>query len=45
MKIEFQYRNGVLTLPGEVLSALDSASDEDLRVLLLLADKPGSETS
>ena len=45
MKIEFQYRNGVLTLPGEVLSVLDSASDEDLRVLLLLADKPGSETT
>lgn len=37
MKIDFQYDGGVLTLPDSVLLALDSASGEDLQVLLLLA--------
>lgn len=41
MNITFQYGSGVLTLPKDTLRLLDSASAEDLRVLLLLA---GGET-
>ncbi len=39
MKTEFNYQNKVLTLPGNVLEKIATASDSDLRVLLVLAGR------
>ena len=40
MKIELQYGNTVLTLPGAALSLLSTAGDAELRLLLLLCGDP-----
>ena len=37
MKIEFNYQNQVITLPGAVLLKAQTATEADLRLLLLLA--------
>ena len=42
MKTEFNYQNKVLTLPGSVLEKIATASDSDLRVLLVLAGRAES---
>ena len=45
MKTEFNYQNKVLTLPGSVLEKIATASDSDLRVLLVLAGRADLQES
>lgn len=40
MKIEFNYQTKVLTLPQSVVQKMETATEQDLRVLLLLASDP-----
>lgn len=41
MKLEFNYHNSVIVLPGAVLSKIETASENDLRALIYLAANEG----